>query len=133
MLTRHKSPWLPFLNLTSKMKQWKCRHSLTGARLGETYKIPNFYKIFRLHFYNLVLSRQLLLLKTMLIVWIGEFRKQLEIYFLTLKKNSWFDEVFKFSKLTKNEKNFSQTKKKQRFWMSWNVPKFLLRIVCQKF
>jgi len=72
MLTRHKSPWLPDLNLTSKMKQWKCRHSLTGARLGETYKIPNFYKICWLHFYILVVSRQLRLLKTMLIVRIGE-------------------------------------------------------------
>ena len=127
MLTRHKSPWLPDLNLTSKMKQWKCRHSLTGARLGETYKIPNFYKIFRLHFYILVVSRQLRLLKTMLIVRIGE--KTSEFTFCCLKKNWWFDEVFKSLKLTKNDWNICQTKNKQRFWMSWNVSEFLLRIV----
>ena len=101
MLAKHKFSSFLHLICSSKMNKWKCRHSLTGARLGETYKIPNFYKIFRLHFYNLVLSRQLLLLKTMLIVRIGEFRKQFEIYFLMFKKKLmvwWSLQIFKTDK-----------------------------------
>ena len=113
MLTRHKSSWLPDLNLTSKMKPW---NTLTAEEEESSGKNINATILQNL-------SAAFLQFRSFTRITFVEdnincsnWQKYFENNFFTFEKNSWFEEVFKFSKLTKNERNFCQTKKKQRFW-----------------
>ena len=113
MLTRHKSSWLPNLNRTPKMKPWNAltveEETASGKNINAKIlqNLSAAFLQFSFFYDNYVSWRQ---------CYHSNWRKYFENNFLRLKKNSQFDEVFKFSKLTKNERNFCQTKKKQRFW-----------------
>ena len=113
MLTRHKSSWLPDLNLTSKMKPW---NTLTAEEEESSGKNINATILQNLSAAFLQFSSFTRITFVEDNINCSNWQKYFENNFFTFEKNSWFDEVFKFSKLTKNERNFCQTKKKQRFW-----------------